>query len=293
MDRLEEAFSGADYVAFSHGGESLVSPALFEALRRLQRARASNAGRCDVHLLTNAMLLSPERLKELVDLGVTSVAVSVDGSTSTIHEGIRVGSRLSTVLGHVREAVRLREGGADLRVGVSTVLAEANVGHAEALARLVVELGVDWLKVEEMVPVNGFAREQIVEPSDPRAVDAIVRIRSVLDPSGVVVVNHLQDHARCDCHGAPNVVARGFRRADNFANRARLLPCRMPWDTACIDPDGAVHAVSYEHPTIGHLMWADLLAIWDGEAARNVRQESLRRYPLEIRRTCPEDPYAA
>jgi glycosidase/MoaA/NifB/PqqE/SkfB family radical SAM enzyme len=292
MDRLEEAFSGADYVAFSHGGESLVSPALFEALRRLQRARASNTGRCDVHLLTNGMLLSFERLKEIVDLGVTSIAVSVDGPTSTIHDGIRLGSRLSTVLGHVREAVRLREAGADLRVGLSTVLAEANVGHAEALAKLVLELGVDWLKVEEMVPVNGFSREQLVEPSDPRAVDAIVRIRSVLDPAGVVVVNHLQDHARCDCHMAPSVVARGFRRADNYANRARLLPCRMPWDTACIDPDGAVHAVSYEHPTVGHLMWSDLLAIWDGEAARKVRQDSLHRYPLEIRRTCPADPYA-
>jgi glycosidase/MoaA/NifB/PqqE/SkfB family radical SAM enzyme len=291
MDRLQEAFASAEYVAFSHGGESLLSPALFEVLDRVKRARASRSGRCDIHLLTNGMLLTPARLRSLIELGVTSLAVSVDGPTSEIHDAIRCGSRLATVIEHVREAVRLRDAGADLRIGLSTVLSEANVEHGDALGRLVLDLGVDWLKVEEMVPVNGFARQQMIEPDDARAVDAIVRLRALLEPASVVLVNHMVDRVGCDCHGASNPVAKGFRRADNFANRVRLLPCRMPWDTACIDPDGTVHPVSYESPSVGHLLWDDLLDIWDGEAARRVRAEALRPYPEAVRAGCPEDAF--
>ena len=54
-----------------------MSPMLFETLRAVGRARAAG----DVHLLSNGMLLKPNTVRRLVDHGVTSLAVSLDGAT--------------------------------------------------------------------------------------------------------------------------------------------------------------------------------------------------------------------
>lgn len=283
IESLREAFTGASYVGFSHGGESLVHPSFFEIVRTIQNERAKRPGRLDVHLLSNGVRLTEPTIARVVDHGITSLALSLDGATRETQELIRLGGRFDVVLANVGHAVRAREAGADLRVGISAVLTRRLVPELPALARRCVELGVDWLKIEETVGVSHAARELFVSPTSPEVVDAMAEVRALLEGTRVRLVDHLATPSRCVCVD-PN--ARAFREADDFANRARFRPCRMAFEQAVIDPDGTVRPIDYEHPAAGRLDERPLLALWNADVVRSLRRAALRAHPRETRERC-------
>jgi glycosidase/MoaA/NifB/PqqE/SkfB family radical SAM enzyme len=292
LDALDEAFAAADYVAFAHGGESLAADVFWEVLERLGRARGGRA--TDVHLLTNGMLLSEKTVHALIDYGVTSLAVSIDGATAATNDSIRTGAELGRILDNVHRALHIRrERGADLRIGLSSVVTRGNVGELGALGQLAADLGVDWLKVEELYVMNGFTSRELIPPQHLRVREGMTALRSAAEPAGVVVVDHLSARpgigCLCAAERASDLALSEFRTADDFANRTCFHPCRAAWEQACIDPDGTVHPVSYGHPPLGSLADASLFELWHGEAMQRLRTEALGRIDAidpTLRRRC-------
>lgn len=287
LDALADAFAHADYVGFTHGGEALASPMLPAVLRRIATARARRPGRQDVHVATNGMVLTPERLRALVDLGVTSLMVSLDGATAAANDHIRVLGKLDTVLAHVEAALAWRaQAGVDLRIGVSTVVGRTNVGELARLGTLCARLGVDWLKVEETAVVNAFSRADALGIEDAALVDAMDDLRVAVDGTGLVVVDHLAPPAGCPCAAEADAARAIFRATDDYANRARFRPCRAAWEQAAIDPDGTVHLVDYAGPALGNLLDAPLLDLWNTRAAVSARAAALQASPPSQRQRC-------
>lgn len=287
LDALDDAFGHADYVAFTHGGESLTAPLFPEVLRRIERARRRRPGRADVHLVSNGTLLDGERVASLVDLGVTSIMVSLDGATAETNDRIRVLGRFDRVVANLAAAVAWRSRHRiDLRLGVSTVVGASNVAELPALGRLCTELGVDWLKVEETYPATAFARHDLLllAPADPRIAAALAALRDTVAGGSLVLVDHLAPPGACVCTGDPAALA--FRAADDFANRATFRPCRAAWEQAAIDPDGTVHLVDYAGPPLGNLLDASLLELWNAAPALAARDQALAAAPPERRRRC-------
>jgi glycosidase/MoaA/NifB/PqqE/SkfB family radical SAM enzyme len=280
LDALGEALQAVDYVSFSHGGESLVSGVFPRVLAAIARAQRGREHRADVHLVSNGMLLDVRTVAELVEHGVNSFMVSVDGATAERNDSIRVGSSLDTVVANLRGLARMRDReGADIRVGISSVVCRSNLAELERLAQLAVKLGVDWLKVEEMYPVNGFARAELLRPRDVEVRAAVDGIAGMLDQAGVVLVDHLETPAGCGCArcAGDDEAARRFRQADDFANRREIVPCRAAWERAVIDPDGTVRPVDYAHPALGSLREASMLELWNGPVAQRIRGDALAR----------------
>lgn len=285
LDALDEAFHHADYVAFTHGGESLTAPLFPEVLRRIARARGPRGGRTDVHLVSNGTLLDVDRVSSLVELGVTSIMVSLDGATAATNDRIRVLGRFDRVVANLAAAVAWRaRTGADLRLGVSTVVGASNVTELPALARLCREVGVDWLKVEETYPATPFARHDLLAPGDPRVAGALAAAADRLAGSSLVLVDHLDPPGACACSGEPAALA--FRAADDFANRATFRPCRAAWEQAAIDPDGTVHLVDYAGAPLGNLLDAPFLALWNAGPALAARERALAATPRVRRQRC-------
>jgi len=275
IEALKPTFAAADYFGFVHGGESLTTPMFDEVLRGIQAARVHRSGRYGVHLATNAMLLDGERARSLVDLGLSSVMVSLDGATAATNDRVRVGGRFQRILANLRGLVELREQRAlDLRIGVSTVLGVTNVDEAGALAALVRDLGVDWLKLEETFPATSFAEADALRVGDERLMEAVGAVRGELAGTPVVFVNHLNPPSGCVC-ASPSPALAQFRKADDYANRFGYCSCRAPWEQACIDPDGQVRQVDYGHPALGSLLHAPMLTLWNSETAQQVRQSTL------------------
>lgn len=288
VEALRGPFAAADYIGFVHGGESLVAPVFWDVLRAAERARAGRPGRVDIHVLSNGMLLDEPRVRRLIDHGVTSLSVSLDGATEVTNDTLRKGGRLPTILANLRRTAEIRrETAADLRIGVSTVVTAGNVTELAALGRIVADLGLDWLKVEEIFPCTPTARHQMILSRDPRVEAAMDDLRRALARTGVVLVDHRDPPSGCACDGLQNPLLAEFRRADDFANRAVFHPCRMEWEQACIDPDGTVHPVDYSRPPIGNLLHTSLAEMWNGPDMASLRRAALHRTPKRLRTSCP------
>lgn len=288
IEALAEPFAAAHYFGFSHGGESLTSPHFFDVLRAIGRARQGRPGRTDIHLLTNGMLLEEARIRRLIDHGITSLAISLDGATAATNNAIRAGGDFDAIVGNARTAIELRAKlGADLRIGISTVVTVGNVHELGALGALCHEIGADWLKIEETFPANPFARHALLDPRGPEAAAAMADLRRTVEPTDVVVVDHLTPPDGCRCDPG----SQAFRRADDFANRATFNPCRMAWEQACVDPDGTVHPVDCFQPPLGNLSETPFLELWNGEMARSYRRAALASTSSRLRRNCPHVPH--
>jgi glycosidase/MoaA/NifB/PqqE/SkfB family radical SAM enzyme len=289
LDALRQPLAAAEYVGFSHGGESLTSPFFFEVLAALREIRGDRPGRTQVHLLTNGMLLDAEMARRLIDHGVTSLAFSLDGASAATNDAMRRGCRFETVLANLRETLALRERlSADLRIGISFVVGRWNVDELPALGALAADLGLDWVKVEEMFPATLQARHELIAHRAPELIEGVARLRQVLDEEEIVLVDHLDPPDGCWCAAALRPEVAVFRQADDFANRARFNPCRAAWEQLCVDPDGTLHLVDYDHPALGNLMEQSFLDLWNGPVARQIRAEALRRVPAELRCACQD-----
>lgn len=276
VDALRESFASAEYFAFTHGGESLTAPVLWDVLAAIAQERG--ALRYDVHLVTNGMLLDAPTTERLIDNGVTSLMVSLDGATPATNDSIRAGGSLARVVDNIVDALDVRRRtGADLRIGISTVVGRTNVHELTDIGRLAASLGVDWLKIEETYPATSFARADLLAPRSARVRAAMESLRAAVADAELVVVDHVDPPSGCRCQCDTDPALERFRDADDYANRVTFHPCRAPWEQACVDPDGTVHPVDYAQPAIGSLLEATMRAIWNGEAAQRARERASAR----------------
>lgn len=289
IEALREAFSAARYFGFVHGGESLMSPLFGDVLRAIQLEK-QNQPYC-VHLLSNGMLLNGERARELCDLGLNSLCISLDGPVPEINDFIRIGGSFHQIVKHIREILLFRQSSKiDLRVGISMVISQISIDQLPAMGKLCADLGVDWLKIEEMAPVTPMAKKLWAAPpsetQDARAREAMLALMDVLKSSTVVLVDHRDPPQGCPCEAMANPELRTFRTSDDYANRTMFFPCRAAFEIACIDPDGAVHPIDYFHDSIGFLSEAPLSALWNNKKIQSLRIEALKRIPESMRISC-------
>lgn len=125
--------SGVNYVCLS-GGEPLLRPDLDDLVRA-----AHAAGMTSVEVASNGLLLTGERLDQLVAAGLTGLHLSVDGLNET-HDAVRglPGSFMA-----VRQAMTLARR-RNLAMSVNMNLLDENLDEAEAVLDLAREFGAAW-----------------------------------------------------------------------------------------------------------------------------------------------------
>ena len=232
---------------------------------------------------------SPSPARDDADYMYAALALARRGLGRTAeNDQIRSGCDFERVLHNLRHAVLLRqELRADLRIGVSTVVLRQNVAELPLLAQRVVDLGLDWLKIEEGYPVNLFSAESLIRPDAERVLQAVAAARAIVEPHGIVLVDHLHPPSGCPCQEQSLPGLSEFRATDDFANRAVFRPCRAAWEVACVDPDGSVHAGDYGEPVLGNLGEQSFLELWNGPRAEAVRRDALGQIQPQLRRQCP------
>jgi len=270
LDRIRDDLAYADHVAFVHGGESLVSPMLVPVLETLREARCGLPSM--VHLLTNGVSLSAKVAEDLANRGVKSISVSLDGATAGTNDSIREGGRFQQIVENLRNVGKMRqEKRLDLRLGVSTVVLEQNVTELDALVDMCVDLGVDWLKLEEAVAVNAFARRSLVRLDAGSAANAVRNACARGVSRGLVMVDHTIDRPVWRCRLEEDSLGKTFLEADGFANRTLIHPCRGPWEIACIEANGDVRLGHFFGPLLGNVAETSLLSLWNGPVAIEAR----------------------
>lgn len=271
LDALAGDLGFADYFAFVHGGESLTAAIFFDVLEAIAAARG--AERYVAHLLTNGVMLDVKTAERVVKRGVSSISVSLDGATAETNDVIRVGGRFREVKQNLRRVLAWRAAErVDLRIGLSCVVLQQNLHELVALVDLGADLGVDWIKLEEGVPATAFAQRSLVSV---RARDVRAGIDQALSRGrerGLVMVDHTIEREVWRCRLDDET--RAFLEADEIANRSTIHPCRMAWETACIEPNGDVRACDFFGPILGNVMQTPLAELWNVPAAQQLRRDA-------------------
>jgi MoaA/NifB/PqqE/SkfB family radical SAM enzyme len=271
LDALRDDFAFGDYFAFVHGGESMTAPIFHDVLDAIRAARAGEP--YVAHLLTNGVLFGPAAAERLARAGVSSVSVSLDGATPATNDAIREGGRLDDVVARLADVLAWRRGEAvDLRIGLSFVVLAQNVRELGAFVELGARLGVDWIKLEEGVPATEFAKRSLISCTAPDVREAIAAATAQGRALGVVMVDHTRERAIWRCRLDDDT--RAFLEADEHANRCVIHPCRTPWETVCVEPNGDVRVLDFFGPILGNVLRAPLAELWNHAAARAARERS-------------------
>ncbi len=152
------------------GGEPMLRQDLFQIMRH-----AHDLG-IMTHLNTNGHFLTEEKAAELLDTGVESINISLDGSDAETHNRIRGNSKsFQTILKGIERLRRLRKGALRPRITFVTVLGLDNLEHARGVLRVAKEAGVDRVG---FIPVHHYG--------DGNNLDSIIPERSFAASAGEV-----------------------------------------------------------------------------------------------------------
>lgn len=154
------------------GGEPLLRPDLFELLRHARKRGMLT------HLNTNGTLMNEAATQEMIDAGVDSLNISLDGASETTHDRIR---GVPGAFARTLEAVRRVEGmrrktRVPLRLKIVAVLSEDNIDETPDYLRLGAELGVDCVEFIPRQPFpEGPGKGSRAGPALLSKVDEVVR----------------------------------------------------------------------------------------------------------------------
>ena len=67
---------------------------------------------------------------------------------------------------------------------------------------------------------------------------------------------------------------RAFLEADETANRCTIHPCRTPWESVHVEPNGDVRVRDFFGPIVGNVTQTPLLELWNAPAAEQLRRDA-------------------
>lgn len=277
----------ATYLGFTHAGEPILSPALDGLLQLVRDERRGEP--TIVHLLSNGLALTPSRFTELVGLGVRSLSFSVDGMSAQSHDLLRIGSKIDRLLPRIEELARLRHTlQADVRMGIAWTITRTNIAELPSLIAFAARAGLDWVKVEEIFPINPRAAGEAV--ADDVLAQGVSNARTEAARLGVRLLDHTHSPQVFKCRLNDDENVRAFSLGDDFINRMEINSCRLPWEVVCVEPNGDVRPMSFHHPVVGNILEKDLLELWNTGLFTQVRRQSMAARPcLRTGPTCEAD----
>ncbi len=150
-------------VVFSGLGEPLAHPHILEMVR-IVRERG-----LDVTIGSNGLLLDEALSRELVQLGVDRLVVSLDGVTSETYAEVR-GTTISPVLDNLRNLNKVkRESGSLIpALGIEFVALKSNIAELAELTGLASRLGAARVLVSNVLAYTDEMRDEILYGYEPR-----------------------------------------------------------------------------------------------------------------------------
>lgn len=158
-----DAFPQLQRVVFTGFGEPLTHPHILDMIHAVrQQGLAVTVG-------SNGLLLDAPMARELVDLGVDRLVVSVDGVRPETYAGVR-GAMLSQVLDNIRHLNEAKSQQASLTpaLGIEFVALQSNVGELGDLTGLAQRLGAARVLVSNVLAYTEEMHQEMLYGYEPR-----------------------------------------------------------------------------------------------------------------------------
>ena len=228
------------------------------------------------HLYTNGTCITPAMASDLVDMGVTSMGISVDGPEK-VHDSIRgFGS-----FGRTIESIRLLT---DLKkrrrkkfplLNLKTTITDKNVGHLSDMVLFAEQLGLDYCTFQVLnnsVHMGGVSFQYSLDYSQPPP--PITNVPLAVLRQQLNNIQELASKSRVRVRILPKLPVPSI--LEHYANQ--LGPaghtCVSPWTTMYISPTGCVYPCLNYY--VGNIRQQSFRELWNSERYRQYRKKLLR-----------------
>lgn len=239
-------------ICFSYSGESLLHPEIFKMVKYLKE------NKIPVVIYSNAMLLTKQKIKEILESGLDRFIVSFDGASKKTYEGIRKGARFEVVVNNVRSLIKERtaQGLEKPFVEMQMVVTKTNINESELYGELSKEIGVD----------NSYLKTLMVF-QDTKNKEYIKKVE------GLFIDNEIARYKRNE---EGNLVLKNTEGCPELQNCA--ITCDGDVVPCCFDLHGKY--------CLGNAIENSLKDIWDGKRYKYFRENAMNKRKLPICRFC-------
>ena len=142
-------------VYFGGIGEPLFHQKTVEWIRRVKELGVK------VELITNGTILTEKKCQELIDAGLDTLWVSLDGATPEGFADVRLGAELPLILENLRRLFKMRGGGhfPKPEIGVAFVAMKRNINDLPKIIKLGHTFGARYFSVSNVQPATPEMQE--------------------------------------------------------------------------------------------------------------------------------------
>ncbi len=162
MEQIGE-FPQLDRVVFVGFGEPFTHPHILEMIASVQTRNL------DVTLVSNGLLLDDSILREIVQLSVDRLVISLDGVTPETYAGVR-GASLTKVLDNIRNLNEIKRelGSLFPALGIEFVALESNITELDRMSELASRLNASSVLVSNVLAYTDEMWDEILYGYEPR-----------------------------------------------------------------------------------------------------------------------------
>lgn len=254
------------------GGEAFLHPRIIQIIED-----AVSLG-LQVNLTSNGTLITKEIARKIVDSGVHSISISLDGSTAKTHDKLRgVKGAFKATVKAIRALARMSKKRPVIRV--NTVVTSRNADDLDGVHSLIQSIGekIKW----KLIPVDTPDRTLRVNAETIRRIMESSREWRALDMPPFHVVGGLMDAGRLSS------AARGEYGA--AIRRGRM--CYAPWLTLFVDAAGRAYPCCMTRgriPAYGDVNREPVETAVTGENARMARMNMASGFAPAICGKCDD-----
>jgi len=253
------------------GGEPFVRKDAMSILEDTVRRR-----RC--HVVTNGTCITSEIAERMVDSGLTSLGISIEGPEE-VHDRVRGRNTFSEATGAVRRVVdcRRQRGKRFPLVNLKTTITSENVEHLAGIVDLTQELGADYCSFQIMntsVMISGMYlcdRLDQYRQRPPLISDFPLHVLE----DQLHLISERAARSRVKVRFSPDLS--GSEILGHYANQLDMhnYMCFAPWAGINVSPRGEVFpCLNYR---IGSVRERPLMELWNGERYREFRLSLLTK----------------
>lgn len=150
-------FKGLDKISFWGIGEPLFHPQIAKMIELASRLGVKT------QIITNGLLLELEKAEALLEAGLDSLVVSVDGTSPETMADIRSGADLKNVIENIENFRSLRnKKQKECEIGIEYVIMKSNVDELKDLRKLAFRIGASFVFLTNLLPYTKDMTDEIL-----------------------------------------------------------------------------------------------------------------------------------
>ena len=229
------------------GGEPLIRDDILDVVRMIKSLGMN------VHIVSNGTLLNREMAENLVDAGLDSITISIDGATASTHNSLRgfknAFEKATKGLKIAREVSKGR-----LHVGTNTVFMSETIDEIPDVVDLAYELGAQSVRLMPLHPIS------TLQDHRKNIFDKISKIDELGDKIDQSIEEFIKRCKKYRVHTYSSIYLRSFR---NYFEKPKKMhfPCYAGYVGCIIDNIGRL-APCWAMPPVGDLKKDSFSKIW-------------------------------